>query len=75
MFPTRLPWLYVLQILAVLAVIVVTLVLTQNPLALLGLNFLPQVPLVHDPEQMARAQILEDNVSDQSRIGFTADIG
>jgi hypothetical protein len=37
---------------------------TSNSLALLALNFLPDAPLMHDPEQVVRIQGVERKLED-----------
>jgi hypothetical protein len=64
MFPSRIPALYLFQIAAVVGLIALVVVLTSNPLALFALNFLPDVPLMQDPEQVARIQQIERELED-----------
>lgn len=63
MFPSKTPSLYVLQLLGVLGLSLAVLLVTSNPLALLGLMFIPQFPLVPDTGK----QELEPAVS---QMGF-----
>jgi hypothetical protein len=64
MFPSRTPVLFVLIVLSVIAAVTATLCLTHNPLALLGLFFLPEPPVMQDPEQVARIQAIERELED-----------
>jgi hypothetical protein len=75
MFPSRLPWLYMFHIAAVVGIIALVAFLTQNPLVILALNFLPEVPLLQDPEQVARIGAIERELDDADggsgqRVGF-----
>lgn len=65
MFKTT-QWLIALHMVGVISVVVTLLVLTLNPLSLLGLLLMPQVPLV---------QQAPDQDTDARGIGFTADMG
>lgn len=71
MYPSVGPFIFALHFIVVAAAVLGTLFTTHNPLALLGLYFLPSVPLV--PEDgtgiSARGEELDD---DEPGIGFTA---
>jgi len=64
MFPSRIPALYLFQIACVVGLVALVVIWTSNPLALLALNFLPDVPLMQDPEQVARIQGIERELDD-----------
>jgi hypothetical protein len=64
MFPSRVPVLYLFHIACVIGIIALVVIWTSNPLALLALNFLPDVPLMQDPEQVARIQGIELELED-----------
>ena len=64
MFPSRVPKLYVLHMLIVLAVTALIAILTKNPLAILGLFFLPDWPVMQDPEQVERIQDRQRELDD-----------
>ena len=66
MFPSKHPFAIYLQIIVVAVVIIGTLIATSNPLALLGLYFLPQIPIVAPDES--------DESEETGKIGFTADV-
>lgn len=63
MFPSKHPFAIYLQIIVVAVVIIGTLIATSNPLAMLGLYFLPQIPIVSQEEP-----------EETGKIGFTADM-
>jgi hypothetical protein len=53
MFPlARVPVLYLFHIACVIGIIALVVIWGQHPLTLLALNFLPDVPLRQDPEQV-----------------------
>lgn len=64
MFPSRVPLLFVLHIVGVIAIVALTLALTGNALALMGLFFMPEPPVMQDPEQVARIQHIERELED-----------
>jgi len=66
MFPSKNPLQYILMTLGVCAIILLTLYFTHNPLAMLGIMLLPQVPIV------ARDPLSEPE--GEPAIGFHADI-
>lgn len=68
MFPSKLPLLYVLQILLVAACVAAVVYVTKNPLGILGLFFMPNVQLVPDYTQAPHHTDATGN------IGFTAEV-
>lgn len=64
MFPSKLPIPILLHIIGIIAIIIVTLIVTGNPLAILGLFMMPEVPLVADQDEEER----------EPAIGFHADV-
>lgn len=66
MFPSKFPLLVALQTFLVFVAVVLTLTLTGNPLAIMGLWFLPSAPFVGDPSG--------DSEEKDAAIGFTADV-
>jgi hypothetical protein len=64
MFPSKTPALYVLHMIAVAVIVALTLALTKNPLAILGLFFLPDWPVMQDPEQVERIQDRQRELDD-----------
>jgi len=69
MFPSRIPALYLFQIACVVGLVALVVIWTSNPLALLALNLLPDVPLMQDPEQVARIQGIERELEDADGSG------
>ncbi|MFP3609202.1 hypothetical protein SB778_03695 [Paraburkholderia sp. SIMBA_050] len=69
MFPPRIPALYLFQIACVVGLVALVVIWTSNPLALLALNLLPDVPLMQDPEQVARIQGIERELEDADGSG------
>jgi hypothetical protein len=65
MFASKTPLIFILQILAVIFLSTMVLLITENPLAIIGLMFLPQIPLINGQDQEPERE---------PAIGFTADI-
>lgn len=62
MFPSKTPVIFVLHMMIVMIVTIAVLAWTMNPLAILGLMFMPSIPMtLPAPER-------------ESAIGFTADV-
>jgi hypothetical protein len=64
MFPSRTPFLFVLIVVGIVGAVIATLCITGNPLSILGLFFLPEPPLMQDPEQVARIGQIERELED-----------
>ncbi|MDP9155294.1 MAG: hypothetical protein M3O74_13700 [Pseudomonadota bacterium] len=75
MFPSRVPVLYLFHIACIVGIIALVVYWTRNPLALLALNWLPDVPLMQDPEQVMRIEAFGRELEDADggsgrKIGF-----
>lgn len=74
MIATKHPLLYILIVIGIIATIIVTLFVTHNPLAILGLYFIPQVPVLPNMDHMPLDAYGDDDEDDGGAIGFTAQL-
>jgi len=75
MMPTFPTWLVVLHMVVVLLAVLAVLLVTESPLGLFGLLFMPKVPFLVWSAMPGGGQVQEPSETDARSIGFHAEMG